>query len=189
MSGSANEQAKGSGPGGSKSARWRRRSDSHWRDRQGQRRTSALTVSGDFATGLPPAQDLGFDRRQRRGRARHRRRGEGQRPSSSLIGGSIAAGVVGIGIAVADLNVTQIPKRSSRQRDDLQAAPSTSRALRLNQNDRQLRLFSLSDCIGIAFAGGGGLVALFGAIRLWSRTRATRPRTSRAARTSPRRQH
>ncbi len=165
MGGAANEQANGS----DRNQGWRaRRSRLHGDRRhepcqqrdQRDRRQRRLCHRCPGRTG-----HVGLDRRERDGRSRHHRRGD-RHERLNVTGGSVAAGFVGVGVAVAVANVDTNTEAFIAGNGTLSAGGivRVKASYTLNGDDDDCSLLSLDECIGRAFAGGGGLVAVFGSV-------------------------
>ena len=128
-------------------------------------RTSAIDLSADFATGAPAAEGTSASIGGNVTAGRDIIVQATDVTELNVTGGSIAAGVVGLGVGVAVANVHAnteafIDGGTLAAGRDVKVIADYG----LNEADGTCNLGSLSDCLGRAFAGGGGLVALFGAV-------------------------
>ena len=164
MSGSANTQANGSGGskvGGLAGSDPTATSATS----RANTATSGLTVAGDFGTGAPAAKGTSASILGSVFAGRDVIVMATDTTELNVTAGSVAAGFVGIGVAASIANV-EANTEAFISGGTISAGRNVtvSAHYALNQNDGSCSLGSLSDCMGRGFAGGGGVVALFGAV-------------------------
>ena len=128
--------------------------------------TSALTVAGDFGTGAPAAKGTSASILGSAFAGRDVIVLATDTTELNVTAGSIAAGIVGVGVAASIANVEANTEAFIAGNGTISAGRNVtvSAHYALNQDDGSCSLGSLSDCMGRGFAGGGGIVALFGAV-------------------------
>ena len=129
-------------------------------------KTGSIDLSGDFATGAPAALGTSASILGSVTAGRDIIVEATDTTELTITAGAIAGGVVGIGVAVTVANIDTNTEAFIGGNGTLSSGRDVKvrAAFGLNGSDDGCSLGSLDDCMARSFAGGGGLVAVFGSV-------------------------